>query len=261
MALRLRRNTSDVESALEINEHPELVARNAELEIQLIALRQQLEAARHKEKKLLNLLKQSGNISSVDLDSFTTCDNPDNRAGFFSSLLDRAVWLIGLLIIQSCSSFILAFNERLLRNHTAIVYFLTMLVGAGGNAGNQATVRVIRELALGTLTTSSRKQFVLKEILTAACLGILLGLFGLVRVLLFQIDTAESLCIAAALVLIVFLSVVLGSLLPLCFDMVGLDPAHSSTSIQVIMDIAGVLITCFVAALALEADVSKRMLM
>lgn len=25
-----------------------------------------------------------------------------------------------------------------------IVYFLTMLVGAGGNAGNQASVRVIR---------------------------------------------------------------------------------------------------------------------
>jgi len=45
------------------------------------------------------------------------------------------------LILQSMSSFILARNEALLQKHLVIVRFLTMLVGAGGNAGNQASVR------------------------------------------------------------------------------------------------------------------------
>merc|ERR1712232_1448297 len=62
---------------------------------------------------------------------------------FFQSLTDRATWLIGLLIFQSLSSFILARNESLLENHVFIVQFLTMLVGSGGNAGNQASVNVV----------------------------------------------------------------------------------------------------------------------
>jgi hypothetical protein len=56
-------------------------------------------------------------------------------------LYDRAKWLVGLMVLQSCSSFILEENEALLQQHLVIVQFLTMLVGAGGNAGNQACVR------------------------------------------------------------------------------------------------------------------------
>jgi hypothetical protein len=60
---------------------------------------------------------------------------------FWAMVQDRAGWLVGLLILQSMSSFILARNERLLQEHVIIVRFLTMLVGAGGNAGNQASGR------------------------------------------------------------------------------------------------------------------------
>lgn len=60
---------------------------------------------------------------------------------FWQCVSDRAGWLVGLLIMQSMSSFILARNEVLLQQHLVIVRFLTMLVGAGGNAGNQASVR------------------------------------------------------------------------------------------------------------------------
>lgn len=60
---------------------------------------------------------------------------------FMDALKSRANWLVGLLALQSCSGFILARNEALLQDHPVIVYFLTMLVGAGGNAGNQASVR------------------------------------------------------------------------------------------------------------------------
>ncbi len=69
--------------------------------------------------------------------------------GFLPNILDRGGWLLGLLLFQSCSSFILSANQELLRDHPVIIYFLTMLVGAGGNAGNQAAVRVIRRIALG----------------------------------------------------------------------------------------------------------------
>lgn len=68
---------------------------------------------------------------------------------FGEALRDRAYWLVGLLLMQSFSGIILSRNEALLADHPVIIFFLTMLVGAGGNAGNQASVRGKWELAMG----------------------------------------------------------------------------------------------------------------
>lgn len=68
-------------------------------------------------------------------------DSHHDELGFGSMILDRAGWLVGLLVLQSMSSFIIQRNEIMLQKHLVIVRFLTMLVGAGGNAGNQASVR------------------------------------------------------------------------------------------------------------------------
>lgn len=65
----------------------------------------------------------------------------DEELSFNAIVMDRAGWLAGLLVLQSLSSFIIQRNEILLQDHAIIVRFLTMLVGAGGNAGNQATVK------------------------------------------------------------------------------------------------------------------------
>lgn len=54
--------------------------------------------------------------------------------------------MLGLLVLQSMSSFVLDSYQELLRNHLVVTLFLTMLVGAGGNAGNQSAIKVIRGL-------------------------------------------------------------------------------------------------------------------
>ncbi len=151
------------------------------------------------------------------------------------ALRDRAYWLVGLLAMQSCSGFILARNEMLLETHPVIIYFLTMLVGAGGNAGNQASVRgkVIRGLALGTLNERTQKQFLLRELKMAGALSAILSLAGFLRAIVFQTPFAETIAVTSALMLIVFSSICLGAVLPLLLKKMGVDPAHSSTSIQV----------------------------
>ena len=125
-----------------------LANRNSELEMLLHSTRQLLDLSRHREKRLLVQLEMAGiTLSGEDKDDFhldiciasdTTGnhhDNYNNIRSFLVHLYYRGVWLVGLLIFQSCSSFILASNEQLLQRHPNIVYFLTMLVGAGGNAG------------------------------------------------------------------------------------------------------------------------------
>lgn len=187
-----------------------------------------------------------------DLDNDGTCPlEPD--VSFQDALRDRAFWLVGLLAFQSMSGFILARNELLLQSHPVIVYFLTMLVGAGGNAGNQASVRVIRGLALGKLNDDTQGQFLTREFKMALSLSFVLSLAGFIRAIAFRTPIAETIAITLALSLIVFSSICLGAILPLLLKKLRIDPAHSSTSIQVIMDILGVVLTVFVSSTILDS--------
>ena len=49
-------------------------------------------------------------------------------------------------MLQSSSSVVLEKYEALIQEHLFVTLFLTMLVGAGGNAGNQSAIKVIRGL-------------------------------------------------------------------------------------------------------------------
>lgn len=183
-------------------------------------------------------------------------DNREQQLFSLNSYLkiisDRGSWLIGLLILQSFSSIILSKYELLLQQHPALIYFLTMLIGAGGNAGSQATVRMIRELALGRITSANRLGYIYRELTIAITLSILVGFTGFLRAIFSSKTTSsEVMAITIALIVIVIISILLGTILPLVLDFFKVDPAHSSTSIQVIMDILGVLLVCSVASLLL----------
>jgi cation transporter-like permease len=156
------------------------------------------------------------------------------REGFLSTLYERGSWLASLLVFQSFSSLILVANEGLLATHPNIIFFLTMLVGAGGNAGNQAAVRVIRGLAVGSITARTRARFLRSELYMALALCCSVGFIGLLRTLISsRTSTEENVAITVALVAIIFISVVLGAALPFVLQYFKFDPAHSSTSIQV----------------------------
>ena len=128
-----------------------------------------------------------------------------------------------------------------------------MLIGAGGNAGNQAAVKMIREIALGNSVPKLRNALLKKELVIAVALTAIVGLSGLVRsIVLSHASWWESTAITVSLVIIVFSSIVLGAVLPFLMLIIGVDPAHSSTSIQVIMDILGVLLVCSVSSLMLH---------
>jgi cation transporter-like permease len=179
---------------------------------------------------------------------------------FLDAMKSRAYWLVGLLALQSCSGFILSRNELLLQDHPVIVYFLTMLVGAGGNAGNQASVRVIRGLALGTLNPTTQMQFLSRELRMAFALSAILSLAGFFRAIVFQTPLPETMAVTLALSMIVFSSICLGAVLPLVLQKMGVDPAHSSTTIQVIMDILGVVLTVLVSTAVLDSVWGKLLI-
>lgn len=87
----------------------------------------------------------------------------------------------------------------------------------------------------------------------AFALSLILSCAGFLRALLFQTPLPETMAVTLALSLIVFSSICLGAVLPLLLQRVGVDPAHSSTTIQVVMDILGVVLTVFVSTMVLDS--------
>lgn len=205
--------------------------------------------------------KRSSSSSSAaedpcdEYDDLTCPVEPD--VSFADALRDRAYWLCGLLAMQSLSGFILARNEALLQSHPVIIYFLTMLVGAGGNAGNQASVRVIRGLALGTLNDRTQRQFLNRELKMAMSLCAILSAAGFIRAAAFRTPLPETIAITTSLALIVMSSICLGAVLPLLLQKLRVDPAHSSTTIQVVMDILGVVLTVVVSTAMLDSPIGQ----
>lgn len=93
----------------------------------------------------------------------------------------------------------------------------------------------------------------------ALSLSAILSLAGFVRAIAFATPLPETVAVTSALALIVFSSVCLGAVLPLVLKKVGVDPAHSSTTIQVVMDILGVVLTVIVSSVILDSPIGSMM--
>mmetsp|Transcript_64968 Transcript_64968/g.141609 ORF Transcript_64968/g.141609 Transcript_64968/m.141609 type:complete len:281 (+) Transcript_64968:43-885(+) len=174
----------------------------------------------------------------------------------------RTGWLVGLLLFQSTSSVILEHFGPLLQYHPVVVYFLTMLVGAGGNAGGQSTVLVVRRLALekvsGLKSSQTNTHIIAEQLFIGFRLAAILSLACVVRCWLFRVVGYEALAIGISMFCIVVVSTLLGSSLPLLLRHLHVDPAHAGAAIQVLMDIGGVLLTCVVACLVLGVSLSGQ---
>jgi hypothetical protein len=100
------------------------------------------------------------------------------------------------------------------------------------NQNTRKQFSVIRGLALGTLNDQTRNQFMTREFRMALALSGILSVAGFARAIFFRTPFPEALAVTMALAMIVFSSVCLGAILPLVLEFLGVDPAHSSTTIQ-----------------------------
>lgn len=177
--------------------------------------------------------------------------NQKDGKAFMADLQSRASVLVSLMVVQSLSGMILSNFEELIKEHVVVTLFLTMLVGAGGNAGNQATVSLIQRLAReqdGHMKPSKEFSILLREARLGLLLGLLLCSVAFLRVLLSKGNLVSAIAIGLAAFFIVFISVIVGAALPLGFVHIGIDAAHAGPAIQVLMDIIGVFLTCVICS-------------
>jgi len=175
---------------------------------------------------------------------------------FWKLSLNRLPWLVGLLFLQSFSAAIMGSFEQLLEKHIIVTLFVPMLVGSGGNAGNQPGVMVTRALSTGEIKGHVTK-LLKKELVMAFITSTTIGILGFCRVLMDPSpDPQSALAIGLSLWCVVFVAIFLGIFFSLMMDRIGIDPAAGSAPLlTTIADLIGISLLCVVSSLVFKEKV------
>lgn len=140
--------------------------------------------------------------------------------------LNRLPWLLILMVAYIFTGMIISNFEGRLSEIICLVSYMPMLMGTGGNTGSQAATLIIRGLATDEVDTSDVLKILWKEIRIGALIGVILSTFNFARVcLLDRQEPIIALTVCAAMLLIVIIGKVLGSMVPLLVKKLNLDPA------------------------------------
>ncbi|MBN1620792.1 magnesium transporter [candidate division WOR-3 bacterium] len=169
---------------------------------------------------------------------------------------NRMPWLVTLVFINIFSGAGIACFESLIASYVALVFFLPLLIGSGGNAGSQSATLVIRSMALGEVNTADFAKMFFREIavslglaLTMACAVFLLGWW--------RSGMLIALVVAVSMIAVVVFSSLIGMVLPFILRKTKIDPAAASAPLVTsLADIFGVLIYFGIATFLIKLIVS-----
>jgi magnesium transporter len=153
----------------------------------------------------------------------------------------RIGWLMALVVMNLFSGAAIAIYAETIEAAVALVYFLPLLIGSGGNAGAQSSTLMIRAIATGDVRIGDWVRLLGRELRVALMLG---GTMALGVAAVAFVRTPEVLVVVGTtMVLIVLVGALLGMSLPFLFTRLKLDAATASAPLVTsLADIAGVLI-------------------
>ena len=153
------------------------------------------------------------------------------------SMKKRLPWLIVLLVLGMVVSGVVGAFEQVISQLTIIMAFQSLILDMAGNVGTQSLAVTIRVLMDESLTFHQKIQLVAKEMKIGLCNGTLIGiisfLFVGIYIAVFKgkgvvFGFAVSACIGLAMVLAMVISSAVGTLIPLFFKKIKIDPAVAS---------------------------------
>ena len=182
-------------------------------------------------------------------------ETPYLRTSTIDFLKARLPWLLLLMLSATISGAILTVFEDALS--AALVLFVPMIMGTGGNSGGQSSVTVIRSLSLGEIEFKDILRVMWKELRVGFFAGAVVGFATFLKVLLLDrlllgnadITVFMALAVALSLALTIIFAKLIGAALPILAKKIGFDPAvMASPFITTLVDAASLLIYFFVAS-------------
>lgn len=153
------------------------------------------------------------------------------------SMKKRLPWLLVLLALGTVVSSVVGVFEQVVSQLTIIMCFQSLILDMAGNVGTQSLAVTIRVLMDESLTGKQKVELVFKEMRIAFSNGAILGILSFLvlglYIALFKGKTwafayAVSGCTGLSLMVAMVISGAVGTLIPLFFKKINIDPAVAS---------------------------------
>ncbi len=207
------------------------------------------------EEKDTKDMQQFGGVESLDL--------PYVKTDFFTMIQKRAGWLIVLFIGELFTATAMAHFELELSKAIVLQLFIPLIISSGGNSGSQAATLIIRAMALKELSYRDWWYVMKREIFSGLTLGLILGIIGFIRIVIWQYMgwynygahfnwVLVGLTVSLSVIGIVLWGTLTGSMIPMILKRLKLDPATSSAPfVATLVDVTGLVIYFSIAAVIL----------
>jgi magnesium transporter len=172
------------------------------------------------------------------------------ETSFFEVWYKRAGWLSLLFVAELFTFTALASFEDSIKAVLALSLFVPLCISTGGNSGSQAATLITRAIALGQVNVRDWFRVLRHELLMGIVLGITLGAIGFIRASLTPTAVLGNanrwqlaLVIGQAVAAICLWGTVVGSMLPIFFKRIGVDPGFASSPfVATFVDVTGIII-------------------
>ena len=187
--------------------------------------------------------------------SIGTLEGGVSRVPLWSLYRKRVFWLVLLVFANLFSGAGIAYFEDIIAAQVALVFFLPLLIGSGGNAGAQAATLMVRGMATGDVGVKDWGKMLGRELLVAGSLGLTMAL-AVAPIGVLRGGEAVAVVVALSMVIIVLFGSLMGMCLPFVLERFKVDPATASAPlVTTLIDASGVLIYFSIASAILNTVV------
>ena len=210
---------------------------------------------------IIDVMEQEATEDFEIMAGILPSDKPYSRTGPMEMWKNRIPWLMFLMLSATFTSMILTSFEQMLAVQAGLVAFIPMLMGTGGNSGAQASTAVIRSLSIGDSEPKDALRVIWKEWRVALLCGLSLAVVNFGKMLLVDswllhnanVTVLVAATVSLSIVFIVMFAKVVGAMLPLIAEEIGVDPAvMANPLISTVTDAVSLLIYIYVAKLILN---------
>ncbi len=161
----------------------------------------------------------------------------DLRESLGASMKKRLPWLVLLLGLGMVVSSVVGVFEAVVAQVAIVVSFQSLILDMAGNVGTQSLAVTIRVLMDENISGTEKLRFAGKEMRVGGANGLLLGTLSFVFVGLYlrllkgypgQASLAIAGCVGLALFLAMIISSLVGTVIPMFFHKLKVDPAVAS---------------------------------
>lgn len=180
---------------------------------------------------IVDIIDEEATEDFEKMASLTPSEDEYLKTGVFSLAKNRIGWLLVLMIASTFTGQIIEGFEAQLAAIAGLTACIPMLMGTGGNSGNQSSTLIIRGLALGEVKIKDYFKILWKEIRVSLMVGVTLALANVIRMIAVRAltgsDTTNTviLIVSLSVAAVVVVSKTIGCSLPIVAKLLKLDPA------------------------------------